>query len=359
MLRAVPKPAILKASLALLLPVALAGAYWFFARPSVELPRSALEFAPERSMLVGHVDVARILSSEAYREWTREHEDAGLARITAQCGFNPLSRVESALLFLGDASEPTRDELGILLRGPIRSQAMLKCLKDAIEAGGGGIREAHVRDFPAIVSQHGTSEAVFVGSDGVLGGAPAIVESALNVLERRTPSLSADAWFQRVWSKVSNSTDLAVAARVPASWRGALERLAQRAGMPALANLEGAGASLRLGTDNHLTVVVATANDADATSLSNTAQTMLRAQAEDLVLRLTVVGRLFSRLHVDTQGPLIVATVNGTVDEVKQAAELYGRVNRGEMLDEAREANAPAAPPPPPANEPAAPAAAP
>jgi hypothetical protein len=358
MLRTVSNKALLKASLALLVPIVLAGGYWFFAHPSVELPRSALEFAPQRSLLVGHVDVARVLSSEAYREWTREHEDAGLARITAQCGFNPLSRVESAFVFLGDANEPTRDELGVLLRGPIRSQAMLKCLKDAIEAGGGGIREAHVRDFSAIISEHGTSEAVFVGSDGVLGGAPAIVESVLDVLERKTPSLSADAWFRRIWSEVSNNADIAMAARMPASWRGALGRLAERSGLPSLANLEGAGASLRLGTDNRLTVVVATANDADASSLSNTAQTMLRAQAEDLVLRLTVVGRLFSRLHVGTQGPLIVATVNGTVDEVKRAAELYGRVNRGEMLDEAREANAPAAPAAP-ANEPAAPDAAP
>ncbi len=201
------------------------------------LPASPLEAVPERSVAVASVRLRALRAAPAWRALVGEDGDRGMREAERICGFDPLSLVEDATLFVTGEEDVGLEHVGFVARGAaLQGTRFLDCVRRVVAEDRGGVREMRIEGERALASAHGSGRAAFVRSDGVAGGTELSVAAVIRTLRGDEPSAARDPQLRGLWERVgAGGRELALVARVPAAWRRVLvARLAARSELRAL-----------------------------------------------------------------------------------------------------------------------------
>jgi hypothetical protein len=271
-------------------------------------PRVGLGAAPAESRIVLHLDVPALRASPLWTTFV-DGDDAGLARVTAACGFDPIERVQTLALFVMPGQRPF-DRLGFIARGELPSDRLVRCIEQIVTEDGGGVRQVVIEGLTAIASENGPNRAAFLDSGGIVAGEESVVEAAIHVDRGDAPSAQSDEVLASLWRKIESRTDFLVVAHLPTNWRQWLGRIGQVIDIEGIdqANALGLGATLRNGLG--LTLAIQTNDAASSAQLATAAREHLDTLMRHPILALSGISNALSGIAIETQQRDIVARLD-------------------------------------------------
>lgn len=306
---------------------AAAGGYWLWQREP-RLPDAPLANAPADAAAVGWIDARRVLGSEFYRALVGG-ESEGIARVRAQCGFDPLAAIDDAVLWVMSERVPQLSHIGVIARGNVDRSRLVDCITKSVSERGGGIERIEIEGVAAIASKRGTSHAAFLGANGIVAGDVETVRTAIRVFRGSVANAAGDAGFGRLWRKLAQGRDVVLVGRVPSHWRPPLVSMAaSRPNLAPLGAVDLLGASANVSADLGIGVVLEARDAAGATMLKAGVEEQLHEWLSNRVVALTVAGLVLRRVRVDTDGRDLVMTGSVRADEVDGLMDLREEIGR-------------------------------
>ncbi len=271
-------------------------------------PRVGLDAAPAESRIVLHLDVPALRASPLWTTFV-DGDDAGLARVTDACGFDPIERVQTLALFVMPGQHPF-DRLGFVARGELPSDRLVSCIQRIVTEDGGGVRQVVIEGLTAIASERGPNRAAFLDSGGIVAGEESVVQAAIRVDRGDAPSAQSDEVLASLWRKIESRMDLLVVAHLPANWRQWLGRIGQVIDIDGIdqAHALGLGATLRNGIG--LTLAIETNDTASSTRLATAARGHIDTLARHPILALSGISNTLSNIAIDAQERGVVARLD-------------------------------------------------
>jgi len=295
------------------LALAAAGLVSFFTGPS--LNDEPLELAPAGTTAVFRVDVPALMASPLWTAWVGEG-DAGYRRIVTACGFDPLADLRTADVYLVGTSRRPLDQVGFVVRGPLRHEELIRCVERITDEDGGGVHEVEIEGVRAIASDHGASRAAFVGSDAIVGGDEDLVRDLLRRAHGEGESLANDDVLSALYQRVRSRRELIAVARVPESWRRVLLRAAPDPGWAPLATTEAVALGARIRDGLGATVVLELSEPGDARDLRGAIDEWLGATLDRPLVRMSLIGAALSHVEVAVDRREVLLTAELDEDEL-------------------------------------------
>jgi hypothetical protein len=271
-------------------------------------PTDTWSQVPRGATLVASVEVPALLDSPLWRGLVGD-DAQGLARLRTACGFDLLERVRTvAIVALGSEEQPF-EHLGFLARGELPRRELIECIERAFEADGVSTRRMSIDGLPAIASAQGTSRVVFLRGDTVIGGDETLVREMIRVERGETPSANADEWLARMWQRIHDRGEIAIAARLPPRWRQWLVRLSGRE-LQGIEELRAIGLGATIHRRLGLTLVADATDEAHARTVAEAVRARIAEALEHPLFRSSPVGTALERLDLDVEGARVLATVD-------------------------------------------------
>ena len=297
-------------------------------RREPKLPEAPLANAPADAAAVGWLDARRVLGSAFYRALVGG-ESEGVARVRAQCGFDPLAIVDDAIVWVMSERVPQLSHIGVIARGDIDRERLVDCITKSVSREGGGIERVQIEGVAAIASRRGSSRAAFLGANGIVAGDEGTVRTAIRVFQGAERNAATDEGFQRLWRKLAQGRDLVLVGRVPSHWRPPIVTVAAtRPNLAPLASIDLVGVSANVSADLGFGVVLETRDAAAARTLKAGVEEQLRDWLGNRMLALTVAGLVLRRIRLDTDGRELVVTGSVRADEVDGLMDLREEMGR-------------------------------
>lgn len=301
--------------------------FWLWHREP-RLPEAPLANAPRDAAAVGWIDAKRLLASEFYRALVGG-ESEGIARVRAECGFDPLAAIDDAVVWVVSERVPQLSHIGVIARGDVDRERLVGCIGKSVARQGGTIERVEIEGVAAIASKRGSSRAAFLGANGIVAGDEDIVRTAIRVFHGAEASAAGDSGFTRLWQKLSQGRDLVLVGRVPSHWRPSLVALAaSRPKLAPLGSVDLVGASANVSADLGLGVVLEARDESAARTLKAGVEEQLHEWLENRIVALTVAGLVLRRIRVDTDGRDLVVTGSVRADEVDGLMDLRDEIGR-------------------------------
>jgi hypothetical protein len=308
-----------------------------------------LELAPAGTTAVFRIDVPALMASPLWAAWVGEG-DAGYRRIVTECGFDPLADLRTADIYLVGTTRRPLDQVGFVVRGPLRHEELIRCVERVSEDDGGGVHEVEIEGVRAIASDHGASRAAFVGSDAIVGGDEDLVRELLRRAHGEGESLANDEVLAALYQRVQSRRELIAVARVPESWRRVLLQAAPDAGWAPLGTMEAVALGARIREGLGATVVLELSEADDARDLRGAINDWITATLARPLVRMSLIGAALAHVEVAVDRRELVLTAELDEDELGAVVAYF----RG-ALEGALHGEAPTEPEPPPAMVPPVP----
>lgn len=274
-----------------------------------------LELAPAGTTAVFRLDVPALMASPLWAAWVGEG-DAGYRRIVTECGFDPLADLRTADIYLVGTTRRPLDQVGFVVRGPLRHEELIRCVERVTDEDGGGVHEVEIEGVRALASDHGASRAAFVGSDAIVGGDEDLVRDLLRRAHGEGDSLANDEVLAGLYQRVRARRELIAVARVPESWRRVLMRAAPTPRWAPLGTLEAVAIGARIREGLGATVVLELSEADDARDLRGAITEWLAATLERPLVRLSLIGAALSHVDVAVDRRELVLTAELDEDEL-------------------------------------------
>lgn len=206
------------------------GGFWLF-WPRTTLPADLLRAIPADAYGVARIRVDRVIASEAYRRLVVAQGQArGIERVREACGFNPLERLSSMMVFARPAPARGIPRFAFVARGTLDHEALMACVTKLGGGGGAaGLAREDVEGVPTVVSKRGSSRAAFFGHDGVIAGDAESVRAAIHTALGKAPSFAEDPQASSLHHELDHA-DIALTARLGDDLKPLVEKLVAVAG---------------------------------------------------------------------------------------------------------------------------------
>lgn len=275
------------------------------------------ELAPPGTTGVLRVNVPALLASPLWAAWFGD-EDEGRRRIVDACGFDPLAELRTADIYVVGTRRRPLDQVGFVARGALRHEALVRCVEQVTEGEAlGGVHEEEVEGLPALASDRGGSRAVFLGTDGVVGGDVEFVRDVVRRFRGEGENLLDDAQLSALWQRASSDAEVVLAARIPDGWRDGLTRMVGQSGPWApLSSMRALGLGARVSRGFGATLVIEFDAAGAARDLRGAAQDARDAVLAQPLVRLSSVGSALDALEVEADGARLVVRADLDDDEL-------------------------------------------
>lgn len=284
-------------------------------------PRSALDAAPAESSLVAHVDVPALRASPLWAAFVAE-DDAGLARITEACGFDPIERVQRLAVFVSAGREGTEGRLGFVARGELPAERLVACVQRIVTEDGGGIRRVTIEGVDAIASARGPSRAAFLGRDGVVGGDEAVVRQAILVDRGDAPSAATQTELVRLWRRVEARQEVIAVTRLPSNWRDWLGRLGDGLQLDAIDRVRAVALGARIRSGLGLTLALDAEDAASARDLADAVRARIEDLLGDPMIGRSAAASALRGIELEVREGDVIATLDLDDDELASLVDL-------------------------------------
>jgi len=291
------------------LAATVAAGSWLLVGRGPALPADPLEMVPQATTAVAWVNVRAVLGSPI---WERivGGGDQGMRQIERVCGFNPIDEIDE-LVIAASGDEPTDlDRVGIVARGPLSHEKLVRCVRDVVADDGGSLRQIELDGVPAVAGR-GSSRAAFWGSDAIVGGDEETVRAVISVLRRDRGSAAADPTLARLWRRVAAGRQVVLVSHVPERWRSTLRRTVREAGTIDLSPLGGVravGLGARVSGGLGLGVALQMRDRTQARAATDTLRAEVDRALADPRVTLSALGPVLRRLQMEAQdGDVVLA----------------------------------------------------
>lgn len=289
------------------------------------LPEAPLECVPSSAVAVASIRLNALQSAPAWKAIVGDDADRGMRDAERICGFDPLSLVADATVFVTGDEDVGLEHVGFVARGAeLQSEKLLGCLRSVVADDGGDVRDVRIEGTRAVASAHGGGRAAFVRSDGVAGGSESTVAAVIRTLRGDEPSAATDPVLSDLWAQVATGErEITLAARIPAAWRNVLvARLASQPALAPLARIVALALSARVATGVTLGLVLRTGSAEDARLVVHAAE-QARGQALAVpLLRFTPAGRALTQLDLEAHGIDAIVGVDLSVEQARALVAL-------------------------------------
>jgi hypothetical protein len=275
------------------------------------------ELAPPGTTGVLRVSVPALLASPLWAAWFGD-EDEGRRHIVEACGFDPLADLRTADVYVVGTRRRPLDQVGFVARGALRHEALVRCIERVTEGESlGGVHEDEIEGLPALASDHGSSRAVFLGADGVVGGDAEFVRDVVRRVRGEGASLLDDALLTELWQRAATDAEVVLAARIPDGWREGLERMVGEGGAWApLASMRALGLGARVSRGFGATLAIELDAAGSARDLRGAIEDARDAALAQPLVRLSSVGGALRGLDVEADGPRLLVRADLDDDEL-------------------------------------------
>jgi hypothetical protein len=299
---------------------------------NAHLPEHPLERVPSDAKMAVFIDVPALVGSSVYERFVKEGDaGAGLRQLTERCGFNPVDQLENVTAFVTGAPE-SLEHVGFIGEGELDHEKLAACVRDAVEADGGELRETEIEGARAVATAEGGSRAAFIGRRGVIAGHEDLVGATVRAVSGRDGNFGQDEALRKLWDRLAEHREVVAVARMPEHWQDSLRRLLgpERSGqvLPYLAELESLGASARVSRGLALTLVMVMGSDDGAAALATGASDVIDRLKRNPLVAISPAGAMISELRATATGKEVSIAFDLTQERLDS---IFGFADR--MLD--------------------------